>query len=168
MIVPETRGMEDIVVRGATVKKDLATVLLVGVPNKAGIASKIFAHLAEHKIVVDDIIQNIYEHGKEANIGFTTSHADSKEAIVVCEKIAKDLGIREVEVDENIASVSIVGIGMKTHTGVAAKMFQALAENKINIHNISTSEIVISVLVKESDGEKALKVLHQTFELDQD
>jgi aspartate kinase len=168
MIVPETKGMEDIVVRGVTVKKDLATVLLVGVPNKPGVASKIFAHLAEHNVVVDDIIQNVYEHGKEANIGFTTSHSDAKEAVVVCEKIAKDIGIRQVEIDDNIASVSIVGIGMKTHTGVAAKMFQALAEQQINIHNISTSEIVISVLVDENDGQKALKVLHESFELDKD
>jgi len=168
MIVPETKGMEAIVVRGVTVKKDLATVLLVGVPNKPGIASRIFATIAEQKIVVDDIIQNINEHGKEANIGFTTSRSDAKEALVVCEKIAKELGIREVEVDDNIASVSVVGIGMKTHTGVAARMFQTLAENKINIHNISTSEIVISVLVDENDGERALKVLHKAFDLDQE
>jgi aspartate kinase len=168
MIVAETKGMEDIVVRGVTMKKDLATVLLVGVPNKPGIASRIFATIAEHNIVVDDIIQNIYEHGKEANIGFTTSHSDAKEALVVCEKMAAELGIREVEIDDQVASVSIVGIGMKTHTGVAAKMFQTLAANEINIHNISTSEIVISVLVNQGDGEKAVKVLHEVFELDED
>jgi aspartate kinase len=82
--------------------------------------------------------------------------------------MAGELGIRNVEIDDKIASVSIVGIGMKTHTGVAAKMFQTLAANEINIHNISTSEIVISVLVNQSDGEKAVKALHQVFELDQD
>jgi aspartate kinase len=159
--------MEDIVVRGVTLKKDLARVLLMGVPNHPGIASKIFARIAQHSIVVDDIIQNIVLKAKEANIGFTTSRADAKEAAVVCGEMAKELGIRQVEVDEKLAKVSIVGVGMKTHTGVASKMFAALAEAQINIQNITTSEIVISCIVDEKDGERAIQVLHSAFSLDQ-
>ncbi len=168
LIVPETAGMEDIVVRGVTMKRDLARVVLIGVPNKPGIAARIFARIAQHNIVVDDIIQNIYEHGREANIGFTTTPGDAKEAAVVCGEMAKDVGFKDVEVDESVAKVSIVGIGMKTHTGVAARMFTALAENQINIQNISTSEIVISVIVDQKDGERALQVLHAAFGLDKD
>jgi len=166
MIVAETAGMEDIVVRGITLKKDMARVVLIGVPNKPGIASRIFARVAKHNIVVDDIIQNIYEHGREANIGFTTTHADAREAAAVCEEMAPEVGIKEVERDDSVAKVSIVGIGMKTHTGVASKMFAALSEAQINIQNISTSEIVISCIVDEKDGERALKVLHAAFGLD--
>jgi len=158
--------MEDIVVRGITLKKDMARVVLIGVPNKPGIASRIFARVAKHNIVVDDIIQNIYEHGREANIGFTTTHADAREAASVCEEMAPEVGIKEVERDDSVAKVSIVGIGMKTHTGVASKMFAALSEAQINIQNISTSEIVISCIVDEKDGERALKVLHAAFGLD--
>ena len=167
MIVAETSGMEDIVVRGVTLKKDLARVVLIGVPNKPGIAARIFVRVAKHNIVVDDIIQNVYEHGREANIGFTTTHGDAREAAAVCEEMASDVGIKEVEVDDSVAKVSIVGIGMKTHTGVASKMFSALSEAEINIQNISTSEIVISCMVDEKDGERALQVLHAAFELDQ-
>jgi aspartate kinase len=166
-VVAETAGMEAIVVRGVTVKKDLATVVLTGLPNEPGIASKVFARIADHNIVVDDIIQNIYEGQSEANIGFTTTGSDAKEAMVVCQEMAKEIGIKQVEIDDSVAKVSIVGIGMKTHTGVAAKMFKTLSDNQINIHNISTSEIVISVIIDEKDGDKALQILHEVFELDQ-
>ncbi len=166
MIVAETPDMEQIVVRGVTLKRDLARVLLMGVPNKPGVAGDIFARVAEHNIVVDDIIQNIYERGGLANIGFTTTLGDLDEAKGICEKLAREIGIRSVEVDSNVAKVSIVGIGMKTHTGVASRMFKALADGQVNIQNISTSEIVISCIVDQSDGEKALRLLHNAFELD--
>ena len=165
MIVAETAGMESIVVRGVTLKKDLARIVLVGVPNKPGVAAQIFARIAEHNIVVDDIIQNVFDKGNEANIGFTTSLGDSREAQMVCEKLAKEMKLKAVETDDNIAKVSIVGIGMKTHTGVASRMFNALGKAKINIQNISTSEIVVSCLVDQKDGEKALQILHEAFEL---
>jgi len=166
MIVPETTGMEEIVVRGVTLKRDLASIELIGVPNKPGLASQIFASLAKHNIVVDDIIQNVYEHGNEANIAFTTSQSDAQEALVVCEEIKSRIGFKDINLDENVAKVSIIGIGMKSHTGVAAKMFAALADAKVNIENISTSEIVISCIVHKKDGEKALQILHSAFELD--
>ncbi len=168
MIVAQTAGMEDIVVRGVTLKRDLARVILMGVPNQPGVASRIFARIAENKLVVDDIIQNIVEHASEANIGFTTSKADAREARMICEQIAREIGMRSLELDENLAKVSIVGVGMKTHTGVAARMFQALAQARINIQNITTSEIVISCIVAADDGEKAVQVLHQAFELDKE
>jgi aspartate kinase len=168
MIVPETSGMEKVVVRGVSLKRDLARVEMVGVPNEPGIASRIFAHVAKHNIVVDDIIQNIYEHGQAANISFTTNQSDAEEAKACCEELAKEIGFKEVEVDENVAKVSIVGIGMKTHTGVASKMFNALAEQKVNIQNISTSEIVISCLIDQQDGDRALQILHNTFELEKE
>ncbi len=166
MIVAQTRGMEDIVVRGVTLKKDLARVVLVGVPNKPGIASQVFARVAQHQVVVDDIIQNIVEQASEANIGFTTSGTDAKEAEVIAQQLCKELGIRKFEVETRLAKVSIVGVGMKTHTGVAARMFNALAEAQINIQNITTSEIVISCIVDEKDGERAVQVLHAAFGLD--
>jgi aspartate kinase len=166
MIVAQTQGMEDIVVRGVTLKKDLARIVLVGVPNRPGVASKIFARVAKNAIVVDDIIQNIVEHATEASIGFTTSAADVKDAELVCKELARELDIRQVEVEGRLAKVSIVGVGMKTHTGVAAKMFSALAESQINIQNITTSEIVVSCIVDAKDGEQAVRVLHAAFELD--
>jgi aspartate kinase len=166
MIVNPTQDMEAIVVRGVTLKKDLASVVLYGVPNRPGIAADIFARIARHNVVVDDIIQNVSASGDTANLGFTTSRSEAKEAAVVCEEMAKEIGITGVEFDESVAKVSIVGIGMKTHTGVAARMFKALAEAKINIRQISTSEIVVSAIVEAEDGEKALQVLHDAFELD--
>jgi aspartate kinase len=166
MIVAQTRGMEDIVVRGVTLKRDLARVLLTGVPNKPGIASQIFARIARHNVVVDDIIQNIISRATEANIGFTIMQTDMKEAEAICEDLVRTTGVQGYEVDNKLAKVSIVGIGMKTHTGVAAKMFNALAEAKINIQNITTSEIVISCIVSSQDGERAVQILHSAFGLD--
>ncbi|MDM8005593.1 MAG: aspartate kinase [Phycisphaerae bacterium] len=166
MIVAQTKGMEDVVVRGVTLKRDLARVVLVGVPNKPGVASKIFARIAQQGIVVDDIIQNIVEHAKEANIGFTVAGTDLKDADLVCKELGRELGIRSVEMDSGLAKVSVVGVGMKTHTGVAAKMFNALAYAQINIQNITTSEIVVSCVVNAEEGEKAVQVLHAEFELD--
>ncbi|GMV96894.1 MAG: aspartokinase [Phycisphaerae bacterium] len=166
MIVAQTKGMEDVVVRGVTLKRDLARVLLMGVPNRPGIASQIFGRIARHNIVVDDIIQNIVEHASEANIGFTISRADLKEAEAICEDLVNTVGVKSFEVDDDLAKVSVVGVGMKTHTGVAAKVFTALADAQVNIQNITTSEIVICCIVDEKDGEKALQALHHAFELD--
>jgi aspartate kinase len=104
--------MESIVVRGVTLKRDLAGIVLIGVPNSPGIAAKIFARISRHNIIVDDIMQNIYENGAAANLGFTTTVGDAKEAVAVCEEIASEVGIKKIEVEEGVAKVSIVGIGM--------------------------------------------------------
>ena len=166
MIMHETTGMEDVVVRGVALKRDLAAVVLIGVPNEPGMASKIFGHIAEQNIVVDDIIQSIYEDGKRANVGFTVASGDLSEAKALGDRLSREFGFRGVEVDEGVAKVSIVGIGMRSHTGVAAKMFDALYAADINIEHISTSEIVVSCVVRQKDGEKALKALHTAFGLD--
>ncbi len=166
MIMPETKGMEDIVVRGAALKPDLAAVVLVGVPNEPGMAARIFARIATHNIVVDDIMQNNYEDGRLADIGFTVADSDHDEAKFVAQQLIKELGLKGVEADEHVAKVSVVGIGMRTHTGVASKMFTVLAETGVNIMNISTSEIVVSCIVPQKDGQKALKAVHSAFGLD--
>jgi aspartate kinase len=166
MIMERNQGLEDVAVRGATLKEDLATIVLTRVPNKPGIAAEVFAEVARHHVIVDDIIQNFFEDGKLANIGFSVNHAHAGEALAVCQRMAEEHGFGGVELDANVSKVSIVGIGMRTHAGVAATMFKALAAARINIDNISTSEIVISVIVRKEDGPRALQVVHDAFELD--
>jgi len=166
VIMEKTAGMEAICVEGVTLKEDLAVVSLNAVPNTPGVAARIFAEVARHRILVDYIVQNIYDNGEFANLGFSTDVADAEEARLVCERLAVDLGIGSVEVDKGVSKVSAIGLGMRTHAGIASKMFEAFAEARINIENISTSEIVISCIVREEDGPKALRHLHDIFELD--
>lgn len=166
MIMAATKGMEDVAVRGATLKEDLATLVFTRVPNEPGIAAEIFAEVGRHNIMVDDIIQNFFEDRKYANVGFSTDQAQAREALEVCQRFAKDRGFGGVDLDENVSKVSVVGVGMRTHTGVAATMFKALADARINIDTISTSEIVISVIVRKNDGPRALQIVHKAFGLD--
>ena len=168
LIMPETKGMEQVVVRGVALKRDLASVVLVGVPNEPGVAARIFARLARHNVVVDDIIQNIYEDRQQANIGFTVATGDLDEAGAVADELVKEFSLRGVETDEHVVKVSVVGIGMRTHTGVASRVFGSLAEANVNILNISTSEIVVSCIIPEKDGERALNALHVAFDLESD
>lgn len=168
MIMPETVGMEEIAVRGVTLKEDLAVIALNGVPNTPGMAARIFAEIARSQILVDDIVQNIYDGGQFANLGFSTNSDSVKEARAVCERLADSMGIAKVEIDEGVSKVSAIGLGMRTHAGIAATMFEALSQAKINIDNISTSEIVISCIVPKEDGQKALRCLHDAFELDKE
>jgi aspartate kinase len=165
MIMTETGSMEAIAVQGVTLKEDLAFISLNAVPNTPGIAARIFAEVGKNQIVVDDIVQNIYDGGKFANLGFSTNAGDAAEARTVCEQLAASLGIGSVEVDEGVSKVSAVGVGMRTHTGIASTMFEALANAEINIENISTSEIVISCIVRREDGPKALRFIHDAFRL---
>lgn len=166
-IMAEYPGMEDIVVRGAAVRTDLARVLLVGVQNRPGVAADIFARLASRHVVVDDIIQNVfYEHEKSANIGFTINEDDLDMVKEVCRELVSRYGVQSFEIDENVAKISIVGVGMRSHTGVAMKMFRALGDARINIENISTSEIVVAAIIDRDDAEKALQAVHAAFELD--
>jgi aspartate kinase len=158
--------MEDIVVRGVTLRRDLARILINNVPNRPGLASEIFDRIAQHHIVVDDIIQNVINGGREVDIDFTVSLDDASETKAVCEKLAAEMDVGAVVADDQVSKVSVVGVGMRSHTGVAARMFRALADAGVNIENISTSEIVISVIVRREDGEKALRALHSAFELD--
>jgi aspartate kinase len=164
-IVSETPNMEHIVVSGAALKKDLTRVTIKSVPDQPGIAAKIFSDIADANIVVDDIIQNVMDDNT-ANISFTVEHGDLTDMKPVVDRIVKDLGGgSKATYNSDLAKVSVVGVGMRTHTGVAQRMFKALAEAQINIQNITTSEIKISCIIDKEQSEKALQIVHDAFEL---
>jgi aspartate kinase len=165
MVVSEDSGMEQLVVSGVTSDKNQARITIVKVPDQPGIAAKIFSPLAEEGIIVDMIIQNTRAGGK-TDISFTTSKADYKTTLGIAKKVAQEIGAEEVLGDTNIAKVSVIGVGMKNHSGVASVMFNTLARENINIIMISTSEIRISCTVAEKYAELAVRVLHSAFGLD--
>jgi len=165
-IVAETANMEHIVVSGAALKKDLTRVAIKNVPDRPGIAAKIFGDIAAANIVVDDIIQNVMDDNT-ANISFTIEHGDLHDIKPVVERISKELSPKTVATYHgDLAKVSVVGVGMRVHTGVAQRMFKTLADAKINIQNITTSEIKISCIIDKSDAPRALQLVHDAFELD--
>jgi aspartate kinase len=164
MITAETRAMEHIVVSGCALKRDLTRITLKAVPDRPGVVATIFSVVGAANIVVDDIIQNVLPDGT-ANISFTTEHGDVADLKQVMEKQLAELGGNAATYEVHLAKVSVVGVGMKQSTGVAARMFGALAKEKINIQNISTSEIRISCLVAKEDGDKALRAVHAAFDL---
>jgi aspartate kinase len=164
MIVAETKAMEHIVVSGCALKKDLTRVTLKQVPDRPGVVATIFSAVGTANIVVDDIIQNVLADGT-ANISFTVEHGDVADLKKVVDEQLKSLGGGTAIYDTNLVKVSVVGVGMKQSTGVAAKMFGALAQEKVNIQNITTSEIRISCLIAKEDGDKALRAVHAAFEL---
>ena len=161
-VVEEDKGMDEVLVSGVTYDKDEAKITLLKVPDRPGLAAQIFSPIAEANIVVDMIIQNASEDGT-TDLTFTVPKADYKKAMSLVEKTATAIRAEGVRVDSNIAKVSIVGVGMRTHAGVAAKMFQVLAREGINIEMISTSEIKISVVINEKQTEHAVRALHETF-----
>ena len=165
IVKEETRSMEEIVVRGVALDKNQAKVTLVGVPDRPGVAAKVFKSLAAGAISVDMIVQNI-SHGSDTpltDLSFTVDKPDVAKARGAIDSLKADVGFLDVTVDENIGKLSLVGVGMRTHSGVAAKMFETLAREGINIEMISTSEIKISVLVELSQGEQALRAVHEAF-----
>jgi len=166
LITKEGEFMEDAVIRGVTMNTEEAKLTILHVPDKPGVAARIFKRLADEHVNVDMIIQNISEKGK-TDISFTVLQSDFKKAKKVIDDLNKEIGAEGIVSDENIAKVSIVGIGMKSHSGVAAKMFEALAEQGINIEMISTSEIKISCVIRKDVATKAVKALHEAFELHQ-
>ncbi len=163
-IVPETAWMRDLAVCGAAIVKDEARVSLDGVPDEPGVSQRVFDAIAAQHIAVDMIAQNVGSGGK-ASIGFTVPRGELPAALAVLNALASDLGARAV-FEEDVSKVSIVGTGMRTHTGVAEKMFAALAEAGVNLKMITTGDIKISVLVDKADGVKALRAVHQAFQLD--
>jgi len=167
MVVDENSGMERLIVSGVTHDKNQARITLKKVPDKPGIAAKIFTPVADAGIVVDMIIQNT-RPGGQTDLTFTVPKANFKQALEMQKKIAAEIGAEDVFGDENIAKVSVIGVGMKDHSGVASTMFNALAKENINIMMISTSEIRISCVVEEKYTELAVQVLHTAFELDKD
>ncbi len=165
IITHEVPQMEGIVVSGATVQKELAKIDIVGVKNAPGNAATIFAHLAEAKVVVNDIIQTEVSEDK-ANTSFTVNHSDLADAKKAVEALKGQIDFETVFSRDDLAEVSIVGVGMRTHSGVAKKMFQALADAQINIDSITTSEIRISAIVALEQADKALVAVCDAFELD--
>jgi aspartate kinase len=163
MIVSETPSMERIVVSGAALKDRLARVTLKNVPDRPGVAARIFHTLATHQIVVDDIIQTLADN-KTATVSFTVDLAELHEAEAVVARLCKALGCQAV-FEDHLAKVSAVGMGMRVHTGVAERMFSALAKGGINIQNITTSEIKISCLIDRAQGRRALQIVHDAFDL---
>ncbi|HUU59580.1 MAG TPA: aspartate kinase [Phycisphaerae bacterium] len=163
MIVAETPSMERIVVSGAALKDKLARVTLKNVPDRPGTAAKIFHTIAAHNIVVDDIIQTLADN-RTATVSFTVDLADLPDAKAVVETLRKGLHCTAV-FEDRLAKVSIVGVGMRVHTGVAERMFSALADARINIQNITTSEIKISCLIDRDQGKQALQLVHDAFDL---
>lgn len=165
MVVREDEGMEKVAVAGVAYSKDVGRITLSKVPDRPGIAAKVFEPLAEAGIVVDMIIQNTGADGL-ADLTFTVSRGDFGRAMDSAREVATALGGQKVLGDTSLAKVSIVGVGMRSHSGVASKMFQALANEGINIIMISTSEIKVSCVVEEKYTELAVRVLHQAFGLD--
>src|SRR5688500_6405495 len=164
-IVAETPNMEHIVVAGAALKKDLTRVTIRGVPDRPGIAARIFGDIASANIMVDDIIQNVMDDNT-ANISFTVEHGDLADIKPVVEKLTREFGGKTQAIYQaDLAKVSVVGVGMRVHTGVAQRMFKALADAKVNIQNITTSEIKSSCIITKEDGPKALQIVHDAFEL---
>ena len=165
IVKEETDSMEDVVVRGVSLDENQAKVTLVRVPDTPGMAARIFSALAAGAINVDMIVQNI-SHGSATpatDMSFTTDKPDLAKALKVIEGLRKGIEFAEVISDEDIAKVSVVGVGMRTHSGIAAKVFETLASGGINIEMISTSEIKISVVVGLEKGEAATQQLHDVF-----
>ena len=165
MVVNEEASMEKLLVSGVTCDKNQARITLKKVPDQPGVAAKVFSPVSEAGIVIDMIIQNM-RSGGQTDLTFTVPETDFKQAMAIAEQVAKEIGAEEVLGDQNIAKVSVIGVGMKNHSGVAAKMFATLASENINIRLISTSEIRISCVVTEKYAELAVRVLHSAFGLD--
>lgn len=165
LVTKEDEEMEKEVICGVTYDRDQAKITVVRVPDRPGIAAQLFTPLAEENIVVDMIIQNASIEGF-TDLTFTVSRKEIKKAQRIVEEIARDIGAAKVGVDDDVAKVSIIGVGMVSHSGVAAKMFSTLAKERINILMISTSEIKISCVVQAKYTELAVLALHDAFGLD--
>jgi aspartate kinase len=165
IVKEETSSMEDVVVRGVSLDKNQAKVTLVGVPDKPGIAARIFKAIGDANINVDMIVQNI-SHGRgtpATDLSFTVDKPDLLKAQKVIDALRKEIGFGDVIATDAIGKLSLVGVGMKSHTGVAGKMFDVLAREGVNIEMISTSEIKISVIVDLAKGEQAMRAVHEAF-----
>jgi aspartate kinase len=167
LVTKEERNMEKEVVSGVTYDRDQAKITVVHVPDRPGVAARLFTPLSQHNIVIDMIIQNASLQG-HTDLTFTVSRKDIREATLIISEAIKEVGADKIEVDENVAKVSIIGVGMVSHSGVAAKMFATLAREGINIMMISTSEIKVSCVVEAKYAELAVTVLHDAFGLEKE
>jgi aspartate kinase len=164
MIIKEVKRMEDVLVTGVTINKNEAKITVCDVPDRPGVAAKVFKELSNCGVNVDMIVQNVSQNRK-TDISFTINKADLAKAIKLIKEVSSDLSAGDVLQDEDIARVSVVGVGMKSHPGVAATMFETLAKKNINIEMISTSDISISCIIDKKDGEDAVRALHEKFGL---
>jgi len=165
LVTKEDAEMESVLVSGITYNKDEAKISVLHVPDRPGIAAKLFSPLSAANITVDMIIQNVSHDGLN-DMTFTVPTSDFKKALKIVQETAVEIGAGSVTTDENIAKVSIIGVGMRSHSGVACKMFETLSREGINILMISTSEIKISCIIELKYSELAIRVLHEAFELD--
>jgi aspartate kinase len=163
LIVPEEQIMEDIVVVGCALKPDLGRISLKGLPRSPGIQAQIFEQIAAANVSVDDILQT--EFGDTTTIAFTVEHGDIADVKSICQSLVGALGQGEIDVEVGLAKISAVGTGMKSHSGVASRMFRALADAGVPIHNITTSEIKITAIVDRQHGERGLQAVHDAFGL---
>lgn len=165
IVKEETTSMEDVVVRGLSLDKNQAKITLFGVPDQPGRAARIFRALADAAINVDMIVQNVSHDGgmRVTDLSFTLDKPDLLKASQVIQELKPEIKFKEAVANENIAKLSIVGVGMRSHSGVAARMFDILAHEDVNIEMISTSEIKVSVVIELSRGEQALRALHKAF-----
>ncbi len=168
LVVDEDEIVEQEVVSGITYNRDEAKITLIGVPDRPGVAAGIFGPLTDGNINVDMIVQNVSGDGTTTDLTFTVAKADFERALGALEQRRGDLGYKEIISDNNVVKVSVIGVGMRSHAGVAQKMFSTLAEKGINIQVISTSEIKVSVLIAEDYTELALRALHTAYGLDAD
>jgi aspartate kinase len=164
MVTKEDKDMEAVLVSGIAYDKNETKIAVMHVPDKPGIAAKILSPLSDANISVDMIVQNVSEQGL-TDFTFTVTKSDFKKALAITKETAKDVNARDVVTDENISKISIVGVGMRSHAGVATKMFHTLADEGINIQMISTSEIKVSVVIDAKYTELAVRVLHDAFGL---
>jgi aspartate kinase len=164
MIIKEVKRMEDVLISGITLNKNEAKITICNVPDRPGVAAKIFRELSLNGVNIDMIVQNV-SHLRQTDISFTVNKNNAQKAMRLTKKVAQGIKASEVLEDQSIARVSIVGVGMKSHPGVAAKMFEVLAQNKINIEMISTSDISISCIIQKKFAEIAVRSLHNKFGL---
>jgi aspartate kinase len=165
LVVKEDDDMEKIVVTGVAADKNQVRITIKGVPDKPGIAAKLFQALSDANIIVDMIVQNVSTETRATDISFTVPNTDEKKAFDMTKQVSDNLGAKGVTMNSNVAKVSIVGVGMRSHVGVATKMFETLAQSSVNIMMISTSEIKISCVIDVAQTETAIKALHEAFEL---
>lgn len=166
LLVKEEDIVEQKRITGIAFSRDDARILLTEIANIPGMSAALFAPIAQAGINVDMIVQNVTEDGKATDITFTLPENDLENALAVVEKLRDKLKFKSLQVDKNVAKISVIGVGMRSHTGIAQTMFEALAEKNINISVISTSEIKISVLIAEEYTELAVRALHAAFELE--
>jgi aspartate kinase len=166
LVVDEDEIVEQELVSGIAYSRDEAKITLVGVADRPGVAARIFGPLADSAVNVDMIVQNVSAEGNTTDLTFTVSKADLERARKVLEEARTELGYQRLLSDGNVVKVSVIGVGMRSHAGVAQRMFSTLAEKNINIQVITTSEIKVSVLIAEEYTELALRALHTAYGLD--